>query len=128
MSVATNLTLTILTAGRIWWAGRQVSRTLRTSCDKDYNTAAAMCLESGAIYSFFVVAFIITGSIPATPSSGIGVVNNLLAGAMPQAVNIVPIVILVRVGLRERQPASSETDSPNPDLSFASIRLGSFGN
>ncbi|KAF7355767.1 hypothetical protein MSAN_01494600 [Mycena sanguinolenta] len=131
MAAVTNVLLTTLTAGRIWWAGKEVRRNLRESFDKDYSVAAAMCLESGAIYSFFVIAFIITGILSAhsAQSSGSNVINNLLAGALPQAVNIVPIIIMVRVGLiRGVETTSSESESPNPDLSFVSIRLGSFSN
>ncbi|KAJ6515391.1 hypothetical protein C8R45DRAFT_207861 [Mycena sanguinolenta] len=128
MAVATNVLLTTLTAGRIWWAGKEVRRTLRESFGRNYSIAVAMCLESGAIYSFFAVAFIITGILTAH-STGFNILNNLLAGALPQAVNIVPTIIIVRVGLiRGVETASSESESPNPDLSFASIRLGSFSN
>ncbi|KAF7352368.1 hypothetical protein MVEN_01200700 [Mycena venus] len=128
LSVATNTMLTTLAAGRIWWSGRDVRRNLRQSSDKAYNAAAAMILESGAIYSIFVIAFLITGLVPTRHSSGTSAIHSLLSGALPQIVNIVPTVIIVRVGLsRGVETASSETDTPNPNLSFASIRLGSFG-
>ncbi|KAJ7246582.1 hypothetical protein B0H12DRAFT_758562 [Mycena haematopus] len=115
MAVVTNVTLTTLTAGRIWWVGKEVRRTLREAYDRDYSIAAAMCLESGIIYSFFVIAFMVTGSIPST---GISIINNLITGALPQAVNIVPLIIIVRVGLiRGVETSFLESDSPNPDLS-----------
>ncbi|KAF8214077.1 hypothetical protein K438DRAFT_1750162 [Mycena galopus ATCC 62051] len=74
----------------VQWASLEVRRTLQESGDilnlKDYNTAAAMCLESSAIYSIFVIAFIITGSIPTTKSSWISVINTLLSGGLPHVV------------------------------------------
>ncbi|KAJ7490681.1 hypothetical protein FB451DRAFT_1361470 [Mycena latifolia] len=84
LSVATNGMLTILTAGRIWWLGREVRMALQESVRfRYYNTAVAMILESGAIYSLCVLTFLLStfGKFQAAI-----VVSNILYSAMSQIV------------------------------------------
>ncbi|KAJ6515390.1 hypothetical protein C8R45DRAFT_207893 [Mycena sanguinolenta] len=111
LAAATNIFLTTLTAGRIWLVGLKVRRALQESGNdsKDYHGAAAICLESGAIYSIFVIVFIITGVIPTTQSSGISVLHNLLSGGLPHVVNIVPTLIIVRLSLIAATTSKSES-------------------
>ncbi|KAJ8073120.1 hypothetical protein PM082_019988 [Marasmius tenuissimus] len=45
-----NLVLTILTAGRIWWIGREVESLLGRAVHEKYSTVIAILLESGIIY------------------------------------------------------------------------------
>ncbi|KAJ7323570.1 hypothetical protein DFH08DRAFT_817605 [Mycena albidolilacea] len=97
MSVLTNCTLTALTAGRMWWVGREVRRASNLPGTRSYNTAVVMILESGSLYSVCVIALVVSGAFLPNPSAT--VVNNVLTGAMPQVVNIVPTLIAVRVGL-----------------------------
>ncbi|KAJ7763903.1 hypothetical protein B0H14DRAFT_3510555 [Mycena olivaceomarginata] len=97
MSVLTNCTLTALTAGRMWWVGREVRRVSNLPGTRSYNTAVVMILESGSLYSVCVIALVVSGAFLPNPSAT--VVNNVLTGAMPQVVNIVPTLIAVRVGL-----------------------------
>ncbi|EDR09952.1 uncharacterized protein LACBIDRAFT_325860 [Laccaria bicolor S238N-H82] len=46
-----NNALTLLTAGRVWWISRQVRSSLEKERQRDYTAAAAIIIESGAIYS-----------------------------------------------------------------------------
>ncbi|KAJ7433416.1 hypothetical protein FB451DRAFT_327494 [Mycena latifolia] len=127
LSGATNVMITMLTAGRIWWAARRARiGLLEPRSDmgaRMYNTAVAMLLESGAIYSVSVIAYIVSGVIH-TPATTI--VQDVVVGALPQIVNIVPILIIVRVGLMHRDTQSRETSAA--DLSFVSMRVRSFAN
>ncbi|KAJ7265106.1 hypothetical protein C8J57DRAFT_1622159 [Mycena rebaudengoi] len=97
MSVLTNCTLAALTAGRMWWVGREVRRASNLLGMRNYNAAVVMILESGALYCVCVIALVVSGAF--LPNSSATVVNNVLTGAMPQVVNIVPTLIAVRVGL-----------------------------
>ncbi|KAJ7675914.1 hypothetical protein DFH06DRAFT_1292117 [Mycena polygramma] len=97
----TNLVLTCLTAGRIWYIRREVQiiggwRGFR----KRYATASAIILESGILYSVFVIIYIVSSSINTDNSSQSGTVFQGVAWAVVQlGVNLVPTLILVRVGL-----------------------------
>ncbi|KAF8217637.1 hypothetical protein K438DRAFT_1746935 [Mycena galopus ATCC 62051] len=97
MTVATNIILTALTAGRMWWVGREVRVASTLPGARNYNTAVVMILESGAIYSLCVIAYVISGAFLTTPAV---IINNVLTGALFQIVNIVPTLIAVRVGFR----------------------------
>ncbi|KAJ7245397.1 hypothetical protein B0H12DRAFT_1127773 [Mycena haematopus] len=123
MSVATNSMLTILTAGRMWWVGREVRRaaSFNLSGTRSYNTAVVMILESGALYSLCVIAYVVSGSILTPPAI---IINNVLIGALPQVVNIVPTLIAVRVGL-SRGVEARWIDRSTANLTFTSIRMQS---
>ncbi|KAJ7886116.1 hypothetical protein B0H14DRAFT_3127902 [Mycena olivaceomarginata] len=96
MILLTNLTLMALTAGRIWWIRRDVVRVLEPSVTRTYDTVMAMILESGAIYCISIILYLIAvarldkrDSLPAI---------SVFRAAIPQIVNIAPILIIVRVG------------------------------
>ncbi|KAJ7309271.1 hypothetical protein DFH08DRAFT_944213 [Mycena albidolilacea] len=83
-------------AGRIWWIRRDVVSALEPSIMRVYGTVIAMILESGAIYCMSIVLYLIfvlrlnkPDSLPAIP---------VFRAAIPQIMNIAPILILVRVG------------------------------
>ncbi|KAJ7913715.1 hypothetical protein B0H13DRAFT_2326103 [Mycena leptocephala] len=93
LTIATNLVLTTLIAGRIMWIRRAASfvgldKTLR----ERYNRAMGMILESGAIYCVGVIAVIAIINDPT--------VYNAAWGAMGQLMNIIPTFSLVYVGLK----------------------------
>ncbi|KAJ7108232.1 hypothetical protein C8R44DRAFT_986792 [Mycena epipterygia] len=109
MSMVTNVVLMGLTAGRIWWIQRDTSRVLGAASAQKYNTVIAIILESGAIYCLTLVLYLIGISllklelkapsfycmcmIPPHP------VVNVFRGAIPQIMNIAPMLIIMRVGL-----------------------------
>ncbi|KAJ7616324.1 hypothetical protein DFH06DRAFT_1145596 [Mycena polygramma] len=64
MAIATNVSLMVLTAGRIWWIRRDACLVLEPAHVRKYNTAIAIILESGAIYCLAGVAFLIGSSMP----------------------------------------------------------------
>ncbi|KAF7328276.1 hypothetical protein MVEN_02567500 [Mycena venus] len=103
--ILTNLTLMALTAGRIWWIRCDVVTVLDPAVTRTYDTAIAMILESGAIYCISIILYLIAvarlkDSLPAI---------SVFRAAIPQIMNIAPILILVRVGSgRSVETSSSE--------------------
>ncbi|KAJ7744112.1 hypothetical protein B0H16DRAFT_1889704 [Mycena metata] len=102
----TNLVLTVLTAGRIWWIRRDAFRVLPDkSTVSRYNTVMAMVLESGALYLILAICAVATyppGSgllVEGVSIHGIGSSYIALKGITTHAVNIIPTMIVVRVGL-----------------------------
>ncbi|KAF7328274.1 hypothetical protein MVEN_02386500 [Mycena venus] len=96
MMILTNMTLMALTAGRIWWIRRDVVTVLEPAAARTYDTVIAMILESGAIYCISIILYLIAvarlnrqDSLPAIA---------VFRAAIPQIMNIAPILILVRVG------------------------------
>ncbi|KAJ7830992.1 hypothetical protein B0H14DRAFT_3714182 [Mycena olivaceomarginata] len=96
MIILTNLTLMALTAGRIWWIGRDVVSALEPSIMRVYGTVIAMILESGAIYCMSIVLYLISVLRLNKPDSVPAI--TVFRAAIPQIMNIAPILILVRVG------------------------------
>ncbi|KAJ7095638.1 hypothetical protein C8R44DRAFT_890038 [Mycena epipterygia] len=105
INLFTNFVLMSLTAGRIWWVTRAQRAVLGTEFSGRYNAAIAIILESGAIYCcglvFQVVGLSIQNSFP--------MVVYLSHGMIGQLVNIVPTLIVVRVGLGHTTPTSYAT-------------------
>ncbi|KAJ7504905.1 hypothetical protein B0H11DRAFT_2221093 [Mycena galericulata] len=97
MGGVTTILLTCLTGGRIWYIRREgrllAWQTLRTR----YDTAVAMILESGLLYCLCVIIYVISVSIPSSASTTI--FNGVSWGLVQVGVNIVPTLIVVRVGL-----------------------------
>ncbi|KAJ7663387.1 hypothetical protein DFH06DRAFT_1324847 [Mycena polygramma] len=92
LATATNLVLMLLTAGRIWWIRRV---TLHVGSDSKirqerYSSVIAMILESGALYCVATVLLTITAPLEQSA---------LVEAAATHLVNIVPTLIIVRVGL-----------------------------
>jgi len=94
LSLATNVLVTGLTAGRIWWICRQARTYLKTDMQKSYVSSIAIVVESGVIYSASVLTYLILGAIPSA-----SVAQNPIVEMLAQLVGIVPTLIIVRVGL-----------------------------
>ncbi|KAJ7138066.1 hypothetical protein C8R44DRAFT_766767 [Mycena epipterygia] len=94
LSLATNVLVTGLTAGRIWWICRQARTYLKTDMQKRYVSSIAIVVESGVIYSASVLTYLILGAIPSA-----SVAQNPVVEMLGQLVGIVPTLIIVRVGL-----------------------------
>ncbi|KAJ6497281.1 hypothetical protein C8R45DRAFT_124524 [Mycena sanguinolenta] len=82
LSLATNVLVTALTAGRIWWISRY-------------------SLESGMLYSANVLAYIILPSIPSASIFGEPIFAMLI-----EIVGIAPTLIIVRAGLTMKDEES----------------------
>ncbi|KAJ6526930.1 hypothetical protein DFH09DRAFT_1285751 [Mycena vulgaris] len=94
LSLATNILVTALTAGRIWWICRQARAYLKTEVQKRCVSSISILIESGVIYSASVLTYLILGAIPGTE-----VVQEPLLEMLAQVVGIVPTLIIVRVGM-----------------------------
>ncbi|KAJ7451578.1 hypothetical protein FB451DRAFT_1283649 [Mycena latifolia] len=107
-AIMTNLTLTGLTAGRIWWAKRQLAVVGRSKNSQRYTTAIAVLLESGAAYCLTLILVILALSAGRKATVGpAAVLASLSYGAAAELVNIIPTVFIIRVCLVR----NSETDS-----------------
>ncbi|KAF7307569.1 hypothetical protein MIND_00551700 [Mycena indigotica] len=105
LGVLTNLVLVGLTAGRILFT-RHRARQLGIQADvvRKYNNATAMILESGAIISVWTVIYVILRSMNVPDT-----VWRAFRGGLPQLLNIVPTLIIVRVGLGHAIDARTTT-------------------
>ncbi|KAJ7206592.1 hypothetical protein GGX14DRAFT_637664 [Mycena pura] len=112
MAGATNVLLTCLTAGRIWYIRRKVQTlTGWQASQKRYNTASAIILESGVLYTLCVITYIISCSVKIASPFGT-IFQGVAWGLVQLGVNIVPTFILVRVGMgrsTENSPSGSVT-------------------
>ncbi|KAF9458418.1 hypothetical protein BDZ94DRAFT_1313306 [Collybia nuda] len=104
---ATNVTLTGLSAGRIWWISRGL-RILGPKVSRKYNTIIALIVESGTIYCVAIAAYLISlpkdGNFDGIPKVGESyttseIVVRTFFGILTQIVGIVPTLIVVRIGL-----------------------------
>ncbi|KAF7362545.1 hypothetical protein MVEN_00602600 [Mycena venus] len=94
LSLATNVLLTVLTAGRIWWICRRSRVYLKTEEQRRCVSAMAILVESGVIYSATVLAFLVLGAFPSSE-----IVREPIFQMLNQVMGIAPTLIIVRVGL-----------------------------
>ncbi|KAJ7263726.1 hypothetical protein C8J57DRAFT_1332574 [Mycena rebaudengoi] len=102
MTLGTNLLLMFLTAGRIWYVGREMQTVLHHSTlQKQYNTAIMMVVESGAIYCLCLVLWVISLTTLVSNYNGefAAIFSGITGGLVTQTANIAPTLILVRVGM-----------------------------
>jgi len=108
-AIMTNLSLTGLTAGRIWWTQRELRIVGQDKYAKRYSTAISVLLESGILYCVFLILVILALSYGRHATSGLAATfASLSYGASGQLVNIVPTIFIVRIGLFP--PSESETE------------------
>ncbi|KAJ6524195.1 hypothetical protein B0H19DRAFT_1085405 [Mycena capillaripes] len=110
MAGVTNFLLVCLTAGRIWYIRRETKALTGQSFHKRYATAIAIVLESGVLYSLCVIIYVISTSIE-TESASETIFKGLAWSMVQIGVNIVPTLILVRVGM-----GRSTENTPPPSL------------
>ncbi|KAJ7229527.1 hypothetical protein B0H12DRAFT_1077443 [Mycena haematopus] len=107
LNLFTNFVMMMLTAGRIWWVTRTQRDVFGTEFTPRYSAAIAIILESGAIYCcglvFQVIALSLQDSIPTAVY--------LSHGTIGQLVNIVPTLIVVRVGMGHAAVTTAPGDS-----------------
>ncbi|KAJ7504909.1 hypothetical protein B0H11DRAFT_2221097 [Mycena galericulata] len=97
MGGATTILLTCLTGGRIWYIRREGRLLAQRMPRRLYDTAVAVILESGLLYCLCVIIYVISVSVPSSASTTI--FNGVSWGLVQVGVNIVPTLIVVRVGL-----------------------------
>ncbi|KAF8880555.1 hypothetical protein BD779DRAFT_1675893 [Infundibulicybe gibba] len=108
MTFTLNILVTTLTAGRIWWISQKARRILGSDLVKRYNSAIAVIVESGAIYSSYIIHVILSVLV--------------LDVGLIQMVGIVPTLIIVQVGLGRdtvERPTTISTMQPEPRGSVA---------
>ncbi|KAJ7712848.1 hypothetical protein B0H16DRAFT_1623433 [Mycena metata] len=122
MTLATNVVLSALTAGRIWWIGRRQSlaQTSKSSTRSPYASTISIILESGIIYSVFVAIRIAVDDLQ--PYSVVIFVTEMLR----QIVGIVPTLIIVRVGLGMSVESSSSSSTASGTAAGAGSRTGQW--
>ncbi|KAJ6513691.1 hypothetical protein C8R47DRAFT_1206997 [Mycena vitilis] len=109
MALLTHILLVGLT-GRIWWVRRDARvLELEAAHARRYNAVIAIILESGAMYLIGNTTWLIFSSIssqdsPSTLSSPDVLLVRL---SIPQIMNIIPILTIVRLGLRRDSADSS---------------------
>ncbi|KAJ7164250.1 hypothetical protein C8R46DRAFT_1099089 [Mycena filopes] len=107
MALVTNLMLLVLSAGRIWRKGRQASVVLGPEQRRRYNSTVEIICESSLLYLLNVTVYTVA-SIVEKKNPYSAPVTALSWGSLAQVVNIVPMMIMVRVGiaksLREPDP------------------------
>ncbi|KAJ7354434.1 hypothetical protein DFH08DRAFT_854840 [Mycena albidolilacea] len=94
LSLAINVLVTTLTAGRIWWICRKARSYLTTDVQRRSVASVSIIVESGVIYSVSVLMYLILGAIPSAV-----IVQDPVVEMLAQVVGIVPTLIIVRVGL-----------------------------
>ncbi|KAJ7879056.1 hypothetical protein B0H14DRAFT_2710377 [Mycena olivaceomarginata] len=94
ITLVTTVLVAALTAGRIWWIGRQARVHLKPDVQRRYSNSISVIVESGVIYSVGLLAYLILGAIPFTL-----VAQDPTVEMLAQLVGIVPTLVIVRVGL-----------------------------
>ncbi|EEB94203.1 hypothetical protein MPER_07024, partial [Moniliophthora perniciosa FA553] len=92
LSMATNIIVTSLIAGRIWYIGLRTSKNLGRQHGVKYSRALVIIVESGALYSVSLFILLILYSIDNDAQI-------ILFNWTSQIVGIAPTLIIVRVGL-----------------------------
>ncbi|KAJ6592867.1 hypothetical protein B0H19DRAFT_1224644 [Mycena capillaripes] len=97
LSLATNVIVMALTAGRIWWICRQcrLHFKFRTQAQRRCMSTISILVESGVLYSATVLAYLIVRSFP----DNINIVQEPIYQMLTQVMGIAPTLIIVRVGL-----------------------------
>ncbi|KAF8154715.1 hypothetical protein B0H34DRAFT_799467 [Crassisporium funariophilum] len=86
MTFALNISVTLLTASRILWFAHTARAILGPEMARRYYSITVIVVESGAIYSLYVLLDLVVATI-------------VLDAALIQVVGIVPTLIIVQVGL-----------------------------
>ncbi|KAJ6529408.1 hypothetical protein DFH09DRAFT_1185069 [Mycena vulgaris] len=122
MATTTNILLMCLTAGRIWYIGLQAQTVTGQRFRQQYDTAVAIILESGLLYCLCAIIYVISASLNSGSASAM-IFNGVAWGLFQLGVNIVPTLILVRVGLgrstENTTPFTAERNIPHSYPVFA---------
>ncbi|KAJ7473009.1 hypothetical protein B0H11DRAFT_2038038 [Mycena galericulata] len=111
MAAVTNLVLTVLTAGRIWWIKRNAAHVgLHARFRSRYNTALAIIIESGTMYCICGILVLTTIEIEPFASS---IIYGIAVAITFQGVNMIPTLSLVR-GTRSAAQSQTSPSSNRP--------------
>ncbi|EEB92259.1 hypothetical protein MPER_09261 [Moniliophthora perniciosa FA553] len=97
LSMGTNIIVTALIAGRIWYIGHRTSKHLGKQHGAKYSRALAMIVESGALYSASLLILLILFAMKNDAQI-------ILFNSTSQIVEIAPTLIIVRIGLGLSSP------------------------
>lgn len=86
-----NVSLTTLTASRIWFLSRKAKRLLESSLLQRYSVTLSMLIESGFIYSLYMVLDL---AFHKDPSGSV-----VLDASLIQVVGIMPTLIIAQIGV-----------------------------
>ncbi|KAL0566400.1 hypothetical protein V5O48_015615, partial [Marasmius crinis-equi] len=116
----TQLFLTFMIAGRIWWISRQMAR--NSSMRKSVRTIIAITLESGIVYAILLVIYQVQNSaLPISIDLGLYPILIQFAGLSPTL-----IIIRAALGMSiENSPDCNVVTSPLSPLDFAQGPSGS---
>ncbi|KDQ58342.1 hypothetical protein JAAARDRAFT_665020 [Jaapia argillacea MUCL 33604] len=92
LALATNVVVTMMIVGRLWWIMREFDSGLGTRATKKYRKTVAMIVESGSFFSLSLLAYLITNR--RAPDWG-----PMVLDISSQMAGIAPTLIIVRVGL-----------------------------
>ncbi|KAJ7866694.1 hypothetical protein B0H13DRAFT_2352356 [Mycena leptocephala] len=101
--LATNITLAVLTVGRILYTRRNLRTLGQTTFIQRYNTAIKVLLESAVLYLLFVCAEMALVALNTVTTRAAAYVFGL------QLLNIIPVLIAVQVGLHNEGGTVSGT-------------------
>uniref|UniRef100_A0A0W0FZV2 Uncharacterized protein n=1 Tax=Moniliophthora roreri TaxID=221103 RepID=A0A0W0FZV2_MONRR len=92
-NMGVNITLTLLTAGRIWWISHEARKHMGPAIRTKYNMIVAIILESGIIYPIFLTANTINEALTNPDGTGLSpfsiwVVTYQVAGIAPTLIII----------------------------------------
>ncbi|KAJ7630189.1 hypothetical protein FB45DRAFT_1058245, partial [Roridomyces roridus] len=121
MATVTNMLLTGLIAGRVWWMKHEVSHYTETYDSvfrTRYGTAMKIILESGALYC--VTSILLTVTTPLTTGAG-WYFHSILFALGWQIVNIIPTVALVRGTQHSEDGESSPGEEGDHPLVFVNL-------
>ncbi|KAJ7134854.1 hypothetical protein C8R44DRAFT_771642 [Mycena epipterygia] len=106
LAMTTNLVLTGLTVGRIWWTRRHLRTVGQTKFIQRYNTAMSLLLESSALYSICLSILLVALSFKTSRETG-PLVTYVSYGFGGQLVNIIPALVIVRVSFGRKMDMES---------------------
>ncbi|KAG7093245.1 hypothetical protein E1B28_006931 [Marasmius oreades] len=102
-SLSTNIIVTSLIAGRIWWNAHQLCKLLvGTQPSRLYRRAIAIIVESGAIFSASLLILLVLYSLKFNAV--------YVSDSIAQITGIAPTLIIVRVGMGYSVDSSDSRD------------------
>jgi hypothetical protein len=115
-TILNNVLVTGLTVGRIWWTRRHLQTIGQTKFIQRYNTAMAMLLESSAVYCIGMCMLVVALSIGSSNARTGFPVAYVIYGFAGQLVNIIPALIVVRLGIGRKTEMNSMPAQSKPSM------------
>ncbi|KAF9450831.1 hypothetical protein P691DRAFT_809354 [Macrolepiota fuliginosa MF-IS2] len=114
-TLALNSVVTSLMAGRIWWIARQTRSILGPRLMKRYRTAIAIFIESGLVYSVYVILDVVLHIL-------------LLDAGLVQMVGLVPTLMIVQIGVSRAHTNTTMATTNNLTTYKDETETTSIGN